>query len=145
MFIHSSADASTIREMFIEEQPPADDSGEEVKTEHAHVPEKEDSRSSDLTEFDLQPSDFSFDDTPSEDIGENSDDDLNENDVGMFKFKLFRQETLTRHKQCLEKVIGHAANCTTFIATERFGKSSIKLYSFFYYYYFEYLAFEVYL
>ena len=84
LFIHSFADASTIREMFIEEQPPADDSGEEVNTEHAHVPEEEDSRSSDLTEFDLQPADFSFDDAPSEDIEENSDDDLNENDVGMF-------------------------------------------------------------
>ena len=83
LFVHTSVDASTIREMFIEEQSPADDSGEDAKTEHAHVPEEDDSRSSDLTEFDLQPADFSFDDAPSEDDKQESDNDLNENEVGM--------------------------------------------------------------
>ena len=85
LFIHSSVDASTIREMFIEEQSPADDSGEDVKPEHAHIPEEEDSRSSGLTEFGLQPADFSFDDAPSEDDKQESDNDSNENEVGMSK------------------------------------------------------------
>ena len=86
LFLHPSADASTLREMFI-----TDSSEEEVKTEQALVPAEDDNAVIDLLDLEIEPADFSFDEIPSDDIEQTSENDLNENDVGMYLVLLFRQ------------------------------------------------------
>ena len=82
LFLHSSTDASTLREMFIDNSP-TDSSEEEVKTEQALVTAEVD-KPVDLLGHDIESVDFSFDEIPSDDTEQTSENDLNENDVGMF-------------------------------------------------------------
>ena len=81
LFLYPSTDASTIREMLIENSR-ADDSNEEVQTEHALVPAEEDTSDIDVLDTDLEPADFEFDDVSSEDIESTAETDSDVNDVG---------------------------------------------------------------